>query len=263
MWAIIVAMAWADVPPEPPIDIQIDLGPDVEMMTYKGGFSQRSSAIAADAAVSVANPTGTTVVRCTDTEYLETRLNYEVEGSAEGPMKTYGDSIRLSVSGAGASGSVRAVIGSRPSAVKNVKVEMIVNAPKRARLTVTSSDWVQVLGCDGYVNATAGRNGAYVDGNLTGFAVTATQGDVKVVVTNPKPISVASSAKAPKGSVSVVMPLSQNLKFDARAPTVNVAHTVMGTVTGAQATGTVGSGGPPMTLTASGAVDVQTPPVTP
>jgi hypothetical protein len=198
-------------------------------------------------------------VKCTDTEFLEARLNYNVEGTQEGPMKSYGDSIKLAVGGSGTWGNVKAIVGSRPSAVKSAKVEMIVNAPKKAKLTITSSDWVQVLGCDGYVNASAGKNGAYVDGNLTGFAVSAASGDVKVVVTNPNPISVASSAKAPKGNVNLVLPLVQNLKFDARAQTVNVQHTVQGTVTGSQATGTVGAGGVPMTLSAAGTVEVRTP----
>jgi hypothetical protein len=253
-----VVSAWAD---DPPIDINIDLGPDVEMMTYNGGFSQRSSKVNSNATVSVSNPTGSTVVRCTDTEYLEARLNYTVDGTAEGPMKTYGDSIKLAVGGSGTWGNVRSIIGSRPSAVKRVKVDMIVNAPKQSKITISSSDSLQVIGCDGYVNATAAKNGVYVDGNLPGFNVSATQGDVKVVVTNPKPIAIASAAKAPKGNVTVVMPLSQNLKMDARGSTVNVAHTVMGTVNATQATGTIGAGGPLMTVTAAGTVDVKMPDV--
>jgi hypothetical protein len=264
LWIVLGGVAHADDPTGPmDIDLgEIDLGgPEQNMLTYSGGFTQRTaSKLAIDASISVNNPGGTTSVYCTDTEFLEGRLDYTVEGTTEAPMQAYGDGIKLAVTGGGASGRVSLVVPSRPAAVKTSKITLVVNVPKNARLNVTSSnDWVMVSGCDGNVTASAGKNGASVDGNLRSFNVSAGAGDVRVIVKGDSKIGAASAITATNGNVTLAMGLSQDLKLDARGASVNVAHTVNGSVGANTAIGTLGAGGPALTIKASGDVTIKTP----
>lgn len=241
----------------------IDLGgpkaATADNLSYEGGYSQRSSGqVRPDAAITVSSSVGTVTVRCTDTQFVEARVNYKIEGTEEAPMESYGNSIKVAAWGEVGSGGVKLVAGSRPFAVKDAKIELIVNAPKDSKLKVTASgDWVQVTGCNGSVTASAAKNGAYVDGSFKSFSVSAGTGDVKVVT--DAEVTGNSGLTATKGNATLVMPLAQNVKLDVKGAAVNVAHNVMGSVTSVSAAGTVGAGGPTVTVRASGDAVVKTP----
>ena len=262
-----VAPGWAQDEEDPfALDLDdIDLGGSAKSeaapsnLSYEGGYSQRSAGqVKPDASISITASVGTVTVYCTDTQYVEARVNYTIEGTEEPPMESYGNSIKVAAWGEVGSGGVKLIAGSRPYAVKNAKIQLSVNVPKESKLKVTSSgDWVQVNGCNGSVTASAGKNGAYVDGSLKSFAVSAGSGDVKVVTDTE--VTATSSINASKGNATLVMPLAQNVKLDAKGAAVNVAHNVMGSVTNVSAAGTIGSGGPTVTIRASGDVTVKTP----
>jgi hypothetical protein len=242
------------------IDIDIDLGPSVETFTYEGGYQQKSGGkMNKDASISVSNPSGTTVVNCTDTEYVEARVSYTIDGTDKGPMESYGNSIKMATTGGGTTGSVKVSIGSKPSAVKAAKVQLSVTVPKEAKLNVSStSDWVQVNGCNGTVTANASKNGAYVSGNLRAFTVSAGSGDVKVVVGEGK-ITGNSAITASKGNATLIMPLAQDLKVNATGASVSVVQNVIGSVGATNIVGTMGAGGPTLNIKASGDVAIKTP----
>lgn len=244
------------------IEVDIDLsGPGAEeSATYEGGFTQRSKKVASNAAVSVSAASGTVTVRCTDTEFVEARVDYVLDGTNKDAMKRMGDGIGLATWGEGTSGGVKLAVPSKPSGVKTANIKLTVNVPKTAKLSVTASgDWIQVGGCNGSVTANAGRNGAYVEGDMTAFTVSAGSGDVKVVLGSEAVIKGNSAINAPKGNATLVMPISQNLKFAASGASVSVTHSVLGAVTPASVTGAIGAGGPSLTIKASGDVTVKTP----
>jgi hypothetical protein len=243
------------------IDVDVDLGSETETFSYEGGYNQRSSKVLPTVSVSISHPGGTVVVRCADSEFIESRVAYVIDGNDKGPMESFGNGIRLATWGEGASGTVKLQMPSRPAGVKTYKVDLFITVPKTAKLNINaSSDWIQVMGCNGNVTANAGRNGVYVDGALQAFNVTAGTGDVKVVVEGDTRVSANSSLNATAGNATLVMAIAQNLQGDARGASVAVAHNVSGgTVTGTAVSGTIGSGGPTLNLRASGAVLVTAP----
>ncbi len=253
MW---VALAWAD---DLEIVIPDNIGSTAEVIQYSGGFTQKGTEKAAiDASVSISNPVGTTVVHCTDTDVVEARVAYTLEGSAEAPLSTYGKSVKLAVTGSATSQSVKMLVGSKPAAVTGGKIELIVNVPVNSKLSISSTkDWIQATGCGGSVTANAGANGVYVGGKLSSFQVSAATGDAKVQLEGEGIIKAASSIKAPKGNVTLTMGMSQDLKVDARGSAIVFAQNVMGTVGSTVVTGTIGAGGPTLTLQAEGEINVR------
>lgn len=252
---LLFAAAFAQEP-----DIEIDLGgPEEAPLSYNGGFTTRSAdKIATNAAISVSSPVGTTTVYCTDTEYVEARVDYALSGPDGAPLEAYGKSFKAAASG-GATGKVTILAGTRGAGVKTSKVTVVVNVPKQARLTISSGgDWLKVIGCDGTVSATS-KTSAYVGGPLDGFNVTANAGNIVVEVEGDGKITAASAITATKGDVTLSMPFSQDLKFDARGSAVTVAHSVTGTNDAAVVAGTIGAGGPALAIKASGTVTVKTP----
>jgi hypothetical protein len=241
-------------------DIEIDLGgSEATPVTYNTSYTSRApDKIAANAPIKVTSSVGTTTVYCTDTEAVEARYDVVLSGLDAAALESWGKSFRVSTT-AGASGSVTFLAGTRPSSVKNANVTLVVNVPKQAKLTISANgDWVKVVGCDGTVSATA-KTSAFVSGPLDGFNVTASNGAATVEVEGDSKILSASAISAPKGDVTLTLPLSQDLKLDARGSAVTVAHTVTGTVDTVAVTGTIGAGGPALTLKASGAVTVKIP----
>jgi len=251
-----MALGWAA---EPDIVVPDDVGVAAPAIQYSGGFSQKGTDKAGeDASVTIHNPVGTTVVRCTDTEVIEARVAYNLEGSAEGPLSTYGKSVKLAVTGSGSAHSVKMLVGSKPPAVTGGKIELVVNVPPKAKLKVTSDkDWIQVTGCGGTVTASAGANGAFVGGNLSSFQVSAATGDVKVKLEGDGLVRAASSIKAPKGGITLIMAMSQDLQVDARGGSIVFAQNVMGSVGSTAVNGAIGAGGPLLTLQADGEINVK------
>ncbi len=252
---LLFAAAFAQEP-----DIEIDLGgPEEAPLSYNGGFTTRSAdKVATNAAVSVSSPVGTTTVYCTDTEYVEARVDYALSGPAGAPLEAYGKSFKVATTG-GTTGKVTILAGTRGAGVKTSKVTVTVNVPKQARLTVSAGgDWVKVIGCDGTVSATS-KTSAYVGGPLDGFNVTANNGNIVVEVEGDSKIVAASTISAPHGDVTLSMPFAQDLKIDARGTAVTVAQSVTGTNDAAVVSGAIGAGGPALTIKASGTVTVKTP----
>lgn len=229
-------------------------------VTYNGTFSSPPGAkVATNASISVSIPVGTAAVYCTDTEQIDARVLYDLAGPDGPALKAYGDSLRASATG-GSSGSVRISSGTRPSSMKSANITVSINVPKSAKLTINATGGaLKVVGCAGSVTATVSKQGAYVSGPLKAFNVTVADGDATVEMDEDAKIAGNSAISAAKGNVSLIMPLIEDLKFDARGASVNVQHAVVGSVGSTQVTGTLGTPGPTLTIKASGDVTVKTP----
>lgn len=240
--------------------VVVDLGPAVATMDYTGALSQRSAnKVVNGAAITVTNPVGTTVVRCVDTEYVEARLDYRLEGTNGPNLESYGNSLKMQTSGNGTTGSVTVVGGTRPSTIKAATVDVVVMVPRTVKLTVKGgSDWVQVSGCSGNVAAWAGKNGVYVEGALTAFDVSAGTGDVKVDVKASTAITVGK-VTALAGNAEITLPQAFDGKVDVRGASVNVQPLVAGSVGSTAVVGTIGLGKSTLTMKASGDATVKQP----
>lgn len=229
-------------------------------LTYSGTFPYRSAdKVATDAPITVSIPIGTGTVYCTDSEYVEARVMYDLSGPDGAALKAYGDSLKASASG-GASGTARIQSGTKSSTIKTANITVTVNVPKAAKLTINATNGsLKVVGCAGSVTATVSKNGAYVSGPLKAFNLNVAQGDVTVEMDESAKIVGNSAISAAKGNVSLIMPLVEDLKVDVRGASVNVQHAVIGSVGAAAVTGTLGTPGPSLTIKASGDVVVKTP----
>ena len=238
--------------------IVVDLGSSAPTMDYNGALSQRSAnKVLNGAAITVSNPVGTTVVRCVDTEFIEARLDYRLEGSNGPQLEAYGNGLKMQTTGNGTTGSVTVVGPSRPATMKASSVDVIVMVPQTVKLTVKGgSDWVQVSGCSGNVAAWAGKNGIYVDGALTNFDVSAGTGDVKVNVSTSAGVGIGK-VTALAGNAEVTLPQGFDGKVDVRGASVNVQPLVAGSVGATVVTGTIGLGKGTLTVKASADVMVK------
>jgi len=240
-------------------DVELDFGEEEELLNYDGRYSQNSKKLTATPRVSINQPNGTVKVHCTDTESIRAALEFFVKGSTPDPTKSYGDGIRLRVTGAGSSGSVRVYFPSRPSAVKEVSTSLSVQVPKGSTLSVHSSrDYAQVFNCaSSSITVSSGANGAYVSGQYKSFKVSAATGDVTVVLEEDSGLSRSSSIAAPKGAVKLVLPLSESARLDARGQSVNVTQSITGGNVGEKtATASIGDGGPSLVIRAGGAIEI-------
>jgi hypothetical protein len=240
----------------------VDLSDPGSNLSYEGHLSGTGAAYAKGKPVTITHTSGNLSVHCMETDTISGRLGYTVYGSAEGPMESYGKSIGLAVWGDANGGGAKTRIGSKPSGVSYADVTLTVNVPKgTTAVTVSHSGrgWVQVDGCSGNVKVTAGAGGAYVGGPITGFTVSASGGDVKVVSDADTVLKNASTASAPAGKVTVVLASAQGGKLTAKGEEVAVAQTVMGTNTPTLVSGDMGIAGPTITLSAKGRVEVTGP----
>ncbi len=233
---------------------------DGASLTYEGGLSGSGAAYARGKPITITHSSGNVEVRCMDVDKLSGRLQYTVFGSAEGAMEAFGSGIGLSVWGDANGGGAKTRVPSKTSGVARAQVDLKVNVPKgTTSLTVSQAGagWVQVQDCSGNVKVTAGAGGAYVSGALTGFTVTATGGDVKVVPAAEGVVKNSSSASAPGGNVSVVFTAAQAGKLSARGAEVSVQQSVIGSTTPTLVTGELGAtAGPGISLSAKGRVEV-------
>ena len=70
--------------------------------------------------------------------------------------------------------------------VKKVQIDLQVSVPKGTTVSATASNgWVDVLGCEGYVTATATES-AHAKGAMPGFKLSSSKGDVKVSLEGEK-----------------------------------------------------------------------------
>lgn len=240
----------------------IDLGPSTrqESVTYEGSLDQQGLKYVAGKPVAIAHSGGNIRVRCAEREGITARVAYSLRGTNTANMERYGKGIGLAVYGGATSGSVKTRMPSRPSGIDSFDVELTVNLPKKAAVTVTGGDgWVQVVGCEGSVKVSSRSGGAYVEGTLTSFAVSSTGGDVKVELSDDSKLAGTSSVSAAGGDAELDLPMSYGGKLTARGSSVRVAHNVAGTNTDTLVQGTVGSGNASLTVSAKGAVVIKSP----
>lgn len=233
--------------------------PAVNTIAYDGGNSGSAPNYKKGKPITVSHSGGNVAVRCMETEQLTARVQYQVEGTAEGPMETFGKGIGLSVFGDANGGGARTRVPSKPSAVIGYSVDLTVNVPKGvSAITVsqTGPGWVQVLDCSGTVKVTGGGGGAYVSGAFTGGSVTASGGDVKFVTDPGTVLKAATTVSAPGGNLVVTLPSAQGGKLTAKGGEVSVQQTVMGQNTPTLVAGDMGVAGPAMTFSAKGRVEV-------
>lgn len=232
------------------------------LLSYEGQNSGSAPNYKKGKPITVAHSGGNVSVRCMETEALSARVQFVVEGKAEGPMETFGNGIGLAVYGDANGGGAKTRIPSKPSGVVSYRVDLTVNVPKGVpALTVsqTGTGWVQVLDCSGSVKVSAGGGGAFVSGSITGGTVTASGGDVKFVTDPATVLKGATTVSAPGGNLVVQLPPAQGGKLTAKGSEVSVQQTVMGTNTPTLVSGDMGVGGPVMTFSAKGRVEVGQP----
>lgn len=238
----------------------IDLSENSETVVFNGDFSQKTDSLSPGAAVSITHPGGNIIVRCTDTDEVGARITYRVE-AIDGPTaERFGTGIRMATNGSGARGSVRVSMPGKPSGVHSYTADLHIQAPYDTNLTVNATrGWVQATNCRGTVKATSSTGGAMVSGPLQGFTVKAAEGDVRVELEPGTQLSQASAATATRGDLVVELPGNQNLRLSARGSSVTSDQLVDGTQTSTNISGNLGTGGPALSLYASGSVTITSP----
>lgn len=227
--------------------------------TYEGGNSGTAPNYAKGKPVSITHSSGNLAVRCMDTEQMSARLQYVVTGTNQSAMETAGKGVGLAVYGDANGGRVSTRAPSRSTGVSSVDVTLTVSIPRAVMsLTVTETGpgWVQVQDCDGTVKVTAGAGGAFASGALKGATVTATGGDVKVVVNSDAVLSATTSVSAPSGNATLLLGTAQGGKLTAKGAEVSVGQTVMGTNTATLVSGDLGLAGPTISVSAKSRAEV-------
>ncbi len=245
------------------IDIDdIDLGDgESESLTYTGAVSQTRVGLAKHGArISITHSGGTIKVRCTDSDQLTARIDYKVEGPDEAAITRFGKGIGLSVSGSGDRGAVRTRVPARGKGVSSADVPLVVSVPPDVRLTIQGGPyWIEVSRCKGSVTAANRKGDLFVQGEISQFKLTAADGSIVLKAATGEELSGSSSASAPRGDVHLELPLSIDATISARGKEVYVFHPVQGTVTPTRVQGTIGAGGPKLTVSAGGRVEIVGP----
>lgn len=235
------------------------VGGTVGDLTYEGNRSESASGYVLGAPVSVSYSGGNISIRCMETEKLSARLPFVVYGSAESPMKSFGDALGLSVGGDSKSGWVKVRMASKSSGVSSYDAPLTVNIPKGASgltVTQTGSGWVQITGCAGKLSVSSGTGGVYADGTYTSVTMNAGGGDAKLVQQDNTVLTGTSAITAPAGTARVVLANAQGGKLTAKANEVSVGQTVMGTNTGTLVQGDMGLAGPAISVSGKDRVEV-------
>lgn len=242
------------------LSLLLPLAAFAQEISYEGSNSGTAANYVKGKPVTVSHSGGNIAVRCMETEKLSARVQYTVYGTAEGPLQSYGNGIGLAVWGDTTGGGVKTRMPSKPSGVSSSQVDVTINVPKGvSSLTVsqTGSGWVQVLDCSGTMKVSAGAGGAYVSGTITGGAIKASGGDVKVDVAQDGLLKGATAISAPGGNLTVILPSAQGGKLTAQGEEVSIQQTVMGgTNTPTLVTGDLGVSGPALAFSAKGRVEV-------
>ena len=229
-------------------------------LSYSGNLGDNAANYKPGAPVSITHSGGNLQVRCMEVTALNARVAYTVYGTSEGNMKSFGDGVGLAVWGDSKGGGAKTRIPSKGSGVSSAEVTLTVSIPKGTTSVTVSqsgSGWAQVIGCSGFVKVTGGGGGVYLGGPLTGFSASATGGDVKIEV-EESTLTSTSTASSP-GALTVVLPSAQGGKLSAKGAEVSVQQVVMGTNEPTYVAGEMGIGGPSITLSAKGRVELSSP----
>ncbi len=235
------------------LDMDFDLSDSNKTVTFQGDFSQKAAGVAKDQSVKITHNGGNITVRCTDTPDIVSRVVYTVDGQDEASAKAFGGGVRMSTNKTW----INVITPYKGSKIRRAEVNLTVTVPSRAVVTAnTSGGWVQAIGCDGYVTMSAGKGGAYAEGELDGFRVTARDGDAKVVVSGGK-ISKSSAITASQGKVELEWPSGQSARIAAKGASVSIGEAFEGQKSDTSINGTLGEGGPSLTIHAGNEVVIR------
>ena len=247
------------------IDIgEFDLGDDTkggeQSMSYDGQVGQDAANYKPGTPVYITHTKGNISVRCTDSEGIQARVNFTIEGTKEDAMQRLGDSIGIRTYASNSQGKVSTSVPGKWSGIDAVHVPLTVNLPREARVNVTGGGgWVQVVGCTGTVKATTRGGGIYVDGVLSSFDLSTNEGDIEVELDATAELTASSRATATAGAVTLRMPITQKGNLNARGAEITVDHLVNGTNTATHVQGTLSDSGPSITISAKTKVTITTP----
>jgi hypothetical protein len=247
------------------IDIgDIDLGEDTkggeQSMSYEGQVGQDADNYKPGTPVYITHTKGNISVRCTDSEGIQARINFTVEGTKESAMQSLGDRIGIRTYASNAQGKVSTSVPGKYAGIDAIYAPLTVNLPREARVNVTGGEgWVQIVGCTGTVKATTRGGGIYVDGVLSSFDLSTNKGDIEIELDASAEITATSRATATDGGVILRMPITQKGNLNARGSEVTVDHLVNGTNTPTHVQGTLSDSGPSITLSAKNKVEITTP----
>ena len=249
-------------------DLDIDLD-DIDLgdgddgpasMNYTGGHTERSEELSENAAVTITHYGGSISVRCTDTDSINARVDFNLEGTHEANLKAVGDGIRLQAQGKDTWGKVSTIVPGKRSGISTMDVPLSVSVPQKVRLTVNGrASWIAISGCEGTVKAVTSKEGITADGTYTQFDLRAGDGDVKLELSEDSLVAKTSGITASKGSAELVLPLTNDVRLQATGGEVTVLHTVTGTNTPTNVSGTIGEGGPLVKVYGKESVNITSP----
>ena len=166
----------------------IDLGDDSsleETITYQGTASHAAPNYKPGTRVTITHYAGTISVRCTDSKGLTARLQYTIDGTDKSAMERYGKAIHIATWASNSSASVKTTIPGKYKGVSAVDLPLVVNLPLQANVVVNGrEDWIQIMGCEGTVQATTRKNGIYVHGTHNKVVLSSTTGNVEADLTD-------------------------------------------------------------------------------
>lgn len=228
-------------------------------LSYNGQLAERKPDVGPEAPIAITHAGGRISVRCADTTSISARLDYTIEGTSEPSMEAFGRGLGLAVWGDAAGGGVKSRIPAKGSGVSSVDLPLTVTVPKGARLTITGGKGpVEVLKCEGRVSASNTDGEVFVQGTLAAVKVAA-NGDARVKLDEASVLAADSSVTSAKGNVQLAIPVATNAKLSARGTSVSVFQPVSGSTTPTAVTGTLGVGGPALTVKAAGTVEITAP----
>lgn len=235
------------------LDMDIDLSDDSKSVTFQGDFSQRAADAAKNQTIKITHNGGNITVRCSDTPEIVSRVVYTVDGQDEASARAFGGGVKMSTN----KSWINVITPYKGSKIRRAEVNLTVTVPTDAVVTAnTTGGWVQAIGCNGYVTISAGKGGAYADGELDGFRINARDGDAKVVVSDGK-ISQNSSITASRGKVDLEWPAGQSARISAKGSDVSIGEAFEGQKTDTSINGTLGEGGPSLTINAGNEVRIK------
>jgi hypothetical protein len=271
-----LAFAQDDEPPTPSSGddeskgggmMDIDVG-DIELgdtkgsseITYEGSASQAAPTYKSGTVVTITHTSGPIVVRCGDQPGLQARLQYTVYGSDQGKLQKFGDGFGIATTASTTAATVKTRVPPKVPGVASYTATLTVNLPFKASVSITGAqDNVKISNCTGTVKAATAKNGVYATGSFSAFNVSSAKGNVQVESANDAQLKSASSAVATNGDVLVRIPLATKATVTITGSSVNVAHLVTGANSPVRVQGTMNNGGPTLTITGKGKVEVTAP----
>ncbi len=232
-----------------------------EEVTYDGSYLGDAPAYAKGKPVSITHSGGNLSVRCMETQGISARVQFTVRGTDKGAMQSFGDGVKMAVSGDANGGSVKTAIPSRGRGISFTDVVLTVSLPKGTSalsISHSGSGWVEVFGCAGNLKLTSGAGGAYASGAFTSVNLTASGGSATVEQEKDVLWTGTSTISAPGGAITLTFASAQGGKFSAAAAEVSVQPLIMGTNSPSLVTGSMGVSGPTITLKAKDRIDVKT-----